>query len=225
MIERVVRYFDRPGPANTEATIQAAHAFLKDSDEVASLVVASISGQTALKVMREVADASVLVVCVTGPPSWQNHPEYRFPLISEDTRKELEDGGVSIVDSVPSSLSDTMEFSYARYGFRSPTWLFVETLLAIGGYGLKTAVECVLMATDGGAVPPFKTVVSIAGTDKGADTAIVTYSSFSSTAFSRDSRKRLVVNEILAMPREKIFYKRVNVGEWEIDEVTEPGGD
>lgn len=218
MIERNVRYFEKPGKENTEATIEAARTYLKEDNEAAVVVVASISGQTALKVKKELAEISIPVVCVTGSPNWQNYPEYKLPLIPATMRTELEKAGVTIVDSVPSSLSDTIEFSFARYGFRSPTWIFIETLLAVGGYGLKTAVECVFMATDGGYTPPFKEVVSIAGTDRGADTAIVTRSTFSSTIFSSDPQKRFVINEILATPRNKIFYKSIKFGEWGIEE-------
>ena len=218
MIERNVRYFEKPGKENTKATIEAARAYLKEDNEVMALVVASISGQTALKVKNEFVGISIPVVCVTGSPSWQNYPEYELPLVPATARTELEKAGVVIVDSAPSSLTDTVEFGFARYGFRSPTWIFIETLLAVGGYGLKTAVECVFMATDGGHIPAFKEVLSIAGTDKGADTAIVARSTFSSTLFSSNPQKRFVIKEILAMPRNKIFYKSIEFGEWNIEE-------
>lgn len=218
MIERNVRYFEKPGEGNTEATIEVVRIYLKGDNEALALIVASISGQTALKVKKELAEISIPIVCVTGSPSWQNYPQYKFPLISETTRVELKKAGVLIVDSVPSSMSDTIEFGFARYGFRSPTWIFIETLLAIGGYGLKTAVECVLMATDGGYVSPFKEVVAIAGTEKGVDTAIVMRSTFSSSVFSSNPKKRFVIKEVLAMPRNKIFYKSVEFGEWNIEE-------
>lgn len=218
MIERNVRYFEKPGEGNTEATIEAVRTYLREDNEAAALVVASISGQTALKVKKELVEISIPFVCVTGSPGWQNYPQYKLPLIPETTRAELKKAGVLIVDSVPSSLSDTIEFGFARYGFRSPTWIFIETLLAIGGYGLKTAVECVLMATDGGHVSPFKEVVAIAGTEKGVDTAIVLRSTFSSTVFSSNPQKRFVVKEVLAMPRNKIFYKSIEFGEWNIEE-------
>jgi hypothetical protein len=218
MIERNVRYFEKSGKENTEATIEAVCTYLKENNEAAAIVVASISGQTALKVKKELGGISIPVVCVTGSPSWQNFPKYKLPLVPAATQTELEKAGVAIVDSVPSSLSDTIEFSFARYGFRSPTLIFIETLLAVGGYGLKTAVESVLMATDGGYISPFKEVLSIAGTEKGADTAIVARSTFSSTIFSRDSQKRFVINEILAMPRNKTFYKGIEFGDWNIEE-------
>lgn len=218
MIERNVRYFEQPGKQNTEATIQAVSICLKENTEAAALVVASISGQTALKVKKALVGISTPIVCVTGSPNWQNYTDYQLPLIPAKTRAELETAGIRIVDSVPSTLSDTIEFSFARYGFRSPTWIFIEILLAIGGYGLKTAVESVLMATDGGYVAPFKEVLAIAGTEKGADTAIVTRSTFSSTVFSSDSQKRFVINEILAMPRNKIFHRSIEFGEWRVEE-------
>ena len=218
MIERNVRYFEKPGKDNTKATIEAVRTYLKQENEAAALIVASISGQTALKVKKELVEIPIPIICVTGSPNWQNSPEYELPLVPVETRMKLEKAGVVIVDCVPSSLSDTIEFSFARYGFRSPTWIFIETLLAVGGYGLKTAVECVFMATDGGYVPPFKEVVAIAGTEKGADTAIVTRSTFSSTVFSSNPQKRFVIKEILAMPRNKTFYKSIEFGEWHIEE-------
>ena len=220
MIERKVRYFKKSGKENTQRTLEAVHDYLTGGGEASVLIVASISGQTALAAADKMKDLSIPIVCVTGSPSWQNLPEYQFPLIPLERRSELEDTGVAIVDSVPSSLSDTIEFSYARYGFRSPTWMFIETLLAVGGYGLKTAVECVLMATDGGFISPFQDVIAMAGTDQGADTAIVVNSTFSSSVFSSDAEKRLVIKELLAMPRNKIFYSAVGPGngEWMIDE-------
>ncbi len=219
MIERNVKYFEKPGKVNTGATIEAVRTYLEEDNEAVALIVASISGQTALEVKRELAGISIPVVCVTGSPSWQIYTQYKFPLVPAATRTKLEKAGVAIVDSVPSGLSETIEFSFARYGYRSPTWILVETLLAVGGYGLKTAIECVLVATDGGYVPPFKEVVSIAGTDRGADTAIVARSTFSPCVFSSDEHKRLVVNEILAMPRNKTFHKGITVGGWNLEEV------
>ena len=218
MVKRTVEFFSRPGKGNTDATLEAVQAYLKESGTPAPVIVASISGRTALKARETISDASIPILCVTGAPCWQNLPDISFPLICEETRKELHSADVSIVDSVPSSLSDTIEFSYARYGYRSPTWMFVETLLAVGGYGLKTAVECIFMATDGGHIPPFIEVVAVAGSDKGADTAIVARSSFSSTVFSSDPNKRFVIHEILAMPRHKVFYRRIVLGDWSIEE-------
>jgi hypothetical protein len=218
MTKRTVEFFSRPGKSNTSATLEAVQAYLKESGTPVPVIVASISGQTALRARETISDASIPILCVTGAPCWQNLPDISYPLIPEQTREELQSAHVSIVDSVPSSLSDTIEFSYARYGYRSPTWMFIEALLAVGGYGLKTAVECILMATDGGHVPPFTEVVAVGGSGKGADTAVVARSTFSSTAFSSDPDKRFVVHEVLAVPRHKVFYKSIVFGDWSIEE-------
>lgn len=60
----------------------------------------------------------------------------------------------------------------------------LETLVMIGGYGFKTAVEVVLMATDYGTVLPFIEAIAVAGTlNKGADTAIVVKTTYRRTCF------------------------------------------
>jgi len=76
-----------------------------------------------------------------------------------------------------------------------------------------------LMATDCSAIPPLVDVIAVAGTDKGADTAIVARSTFSTWMFSSDSAKRFQVLEILAMARQKKWYKRIGVGGLWFDEI------
>ena len=111
MANRTVEFFSRPGKGNTDATLQAVHAYLKESGTPAPAIVASISGRTALKAREAISEASIPILCVTGAPCWQNLPDMSFPLISEETREELQSAGVSIVDSVPSSLSDSYSLS------------------------------------------------------------------------------------------------------------------
>jgi len=79
---------------------------------------------------------------------------------------------------------------------------------------MKTAVEAVLMATDCGAIPAYMSMISIAGTGSGADTAIVAKSTYSPCVFSKDSNKRFQIFEILTMPREKKWYKEMEIGEF-----------
>ncbi len=224
MVEKRVVYFHEPGPKNTDAVIEAVSAYLEHAATTLPVVVASISGDTALRVRKRLMDPSLPILCVTAPACWRHHAGIAARVLPQQVRTELQQVGVTVVDRVPSSLSDTMEFSYARYGFRSPTWILVEALLAVGGYGLKAAVESVTMATDGGYISPFCEVVAVAGTDKGADTAIVARSTFSSTFFSSDKDRRFVVHEILAMPRNKAFHEKIDFGEWSIRETGQPSG-
>lgn len=219
MIERSVRYFEQPGSANTQATLEAVRAYLHAGGDAAAVIVASISGKTATKVKEELGDPPIPVICIAGAPCWWTcQPDSGDKPMSDEMRSKLSKSGVVVVNSVPSPLTDGIESGLARYGYRSPSLIFTETLLAVGGYGLKTAVECVLMATDGGYVEPFRDVIAIAGTGKGADTAVVARSTFSPTVFSANPERRLVVKEILAVPRNKVYYKTVGYGELKIEE-------
>ena len=219
MATRNVRYFEKPGGANTAACIEAAREYLDSGGEAAAVIVASISGKTALRMREGLGDSPTPVICVSGPPCWEScYPEAKYKPIAAKMRSDLDKAGVAIVDSVPSTLTDTIESSLGRYGLAPASLVFSQTLIAVGGYGLKTALECVLMATDGGHVRPFRDVIAIAGTDKGADTAVVVRATFSPLVFSANPRRRLVVKELLAMPRNKTFYKNVRYGEWQIEE-------
>jgi hypothetical protein len=216
---RKVLYFEEPGPFNTEGVIQAVKERIKE-DDIRYVVVASISGETALKFAEKLKGLNVVVVCVSGFPGWLTIHGIEHPFVKGEIREKLEKLHIPIVDRTPSALSgDTIDYGLARYGYIPASWVMAETLEAVGGYGLKTAVEAMLMATDCGVVPPSVDVISIAGTDKGADTAIVAKSTFSPWVFSEDSNRRLQVLEIIAMPRVKRWYKRIGVGGLSFQEI------
>lgn len=207
-----ILYFETPGAHNTDKVVEAVTERVKEGD-IKHVIVASISGRTALRVAEELKGLAVSVVCVSGCPSWLVMSGVEYPFVRGEVREKLEQLNVSIIDKTPSTLSgDTIDYGIARYGYIPASWVVAETLEAVGGYGLKTAVEAILMATDCAAVPPCVNVISLAGTDKGADTAIVAKSTYSPWVFSSDSARRFQVSEIIAMPRQKKWYKRIGVG-------------
>jgi hypothetical protein len=142
-----------------------------------------------------------------------------YPFVQGKLRENLEKLNVKIVDKMPSSLSDTLDYGIARYGYVPASWGVAETLEAAGGYGLKTAVEAIFMATDSGVVPPSTNVISVAGTNKGADTAIMAKSAYSPWMFSSDSTERFQIFEIIAMPRNKKWYEQISVGGLKVTEI------
>jgi len=207
-----ILYFDTSGPHNTDKVVRAVTERVKDGD-VKHVVVASISGRTALRVAEELKTLEVSVVCVSGCPSWLVMSGVEYPFVRGEVRNKLERLNVTIVDKTPSTLSgDTLDYGLARYGYIPASWVVAETLEAVGGYGLKTAVEAILMATDCAAVPPCVNVISVAGTDKGADSAIVAKSTYSPWVFSSDATRRFQILEIVAMPKQKKWYRRIGVG-------------
>jgi len=209
-VEKKILYFASPGPHNTMDVLKAVKKRL-DEDDIKHVVVASVSGETALRIAEALKNLKVRVVCVSGFPGWLSIKK-EYPFVEEKFRKKLERLGVAIVDKTPSSMSDTIDYGLARYGYVPASWVMAETLETVGGYGLKTAVEAILMATDSGITPAFREAISVAGTDKGADTAIVAKSTFSSSVFSSDANRRFQILEIIAMPKAKKWYKTIGVG-------------
>ena len=204
--KRDTYYFEKPGEENTDLVVEAVKNRVIEGG-IEDVIVASLSGKTCLKLAGAVRDLKARLVCVTGPPHYPEHDR-----ITEENRKRLIELGTKIVDKTPSPF-EGFEFSLARYGFTPTTWAVLETLEAIGGYGLKTAVEAAVMATDAGEVSPFKEVIAVGGTAGGADAAVVMRSTFSSAAFSKDPKKRFEVYEIIAMPRSKKWYSEIGTKE------------
>jgi len=216
-------YFDAPGSQNTDKVVDTVVERLAEGD-IKFVIVASITGETALKIADRFRrlNLDVKVACVSGPPQWDCEIRGRkWPYIKNEIREKLEELNVEIVERASTTLAGgSVDYSLARYGVMLPSWAVLETLVMIGGYGLKTAVEVVLMATDHGAVPPFIEAIAVAGTlNKGADTAIVVKTAYSPHMFSSNSDKRMQILEILAMPRNKKWYKNMSVWEFEAKEI------
>lgn len=95
-MKRTVRYFANYGAENTEEVIEAVAERLQEGD-IKTAVVASSSGETAIKLAEEVKDKAKRIICVSDPP-WavQRFPE--SPGISSKNRAKLESLGVEIVD-------------------------------------------------------------------------------------------------------------------------------
>lgn len=62
--DKFIRYFDEPGPQNTEALIKVVEERIRET-EIEHVVVASDSGRTALKVAKALKDLNKEKVCVT----------------------------------------------------------------------------------------------------------------------------------------------------------------
>jgi hypothetical protein len=74
------------------------------------------------------------------------------------------------------------------------------------GQGFKVAVEVILIAADKGLIKPYKNVIGVGGTGEGADTAIVARATSTKEIFSRDTKKKLEIREIMAMPLNKKWW-------------------
>lgn len=180
-------YFDQPGQSNTEKTVQAAYARGKQLG-LNEVVVASSKGVSAYKVLEIFKDFKVIVVTY--------HAGFREPfkkIMSDDVRKDLEKQGAAVV-SATHALSGVERSISKKFSGLYPALLMAE-VFRLFGQGTKVAVEISIMASDAGALTG-NDIVSIGGTGRGADTALVLKPANQSDLF--DMR----IREIICKPRE-----------------------
>lgn len=193
-ITRNIYYFDRPGPENTAdaATFAIGRALELG---IGTIIVASTGGGTALAFHERLKGTGIKLVVVTHVVGFTSPGKWEFSPSSAET---LRNGGTTIVTGTHtlSGLERALSRSQ-RVGGGSRTEAIAEALRRIVAVGLKVAVECVLIATDQGIIPPDQEVVAVGGTASGADTVCVIRPAHTATFFD------LQVREIVCMPRER----------------------
>ncbi len=177
-------YFERPGPENTSAVVEAALARAAEIG-LDDIVVASNTGTTARALLAGLRDgrggarpARTNLVVVT------HHVGFRSP--GEDemdpaVREELVGAGARLLTTT--HLFGGVERAVTnQFGGLYPGALVAWTL-RLFGEGLKVAVEIAVMALDAGLVPYGRDILAIGGSGRGADTAVVVRPSHAKTFF------------------------------------------
>lgn len=188
-MELVVHYFEQPGPHNTEATLQAA---LRRAEAlgIRQVVVASSHGATARRARALFGPAGVHVIAVAICHSYEAEGWTMEP----EVRRELEASGVIVLTGIHALGDDVNSAFSEKYGGRAPNEIVRDTLYRFS-QGVKVAIEITLMTADAGLLDMNQEVIAIAGTDRGADTALVLR-----PAYPRQFHN-LQVREIIAKPR------------------------
>jgi len=186
--ERPVAWWESAGPDRTEGTIERAVARAGDLG-LDRILVASNTGATARR-LRARAPAGMAVVCVTHQVGFAKPGEDEM---GADVRKELRDAGVELLTTTH-FLSGVDRALRLKQGGLHPSEI-VAHALRMFGQGAKVAIEIAVMAADAGLAPPGREVISIGGTGRGADTALVLRPAHGQSFF--DTR----VLEIVCMPR------------------------
>ena len=189
MSEETIVYFDSPGEENTDEVLRFAK---KRGEElgIKDIVVASTRGETGAKASELFKDFNLVVVT--------HHTGFREPGVqelTEENRKIIERNGAKIHTGTDAFMNVERAIRN-KFGTAYPTEIAAQTL-RLFGEGMKVAVEVSLMAADAGLVPMDRDVMSIAGTGKGADTAIVVKPSNSTRIFD------MTIKKIIAKPRER----------------------
>ncbi|MHA1593956.1 MAG: pyruvate kinase alpha/beta domain-containing protein [Candidatus Baldrarchaeia archaeon] len=187
-VEEKIIYFDSPGPQNTDATLRAALERAKERG-IKYVVVASTTGETGVKAVDMFKDSGIKVVVVTHQYGFLKPGE--IALKKEFADEITKKGGTLVIG--------TDVFTMVPRAFRErggdPIDI-VNATLRMFCQGMKVCVEIVLMAVAAGAIPSNTDVIAIAGTRRGADTAVMIKSTDISRMFSD-----LKIREIIAMPR------------------------
>ncbi len=214
--------FNEPGPDNTDEVINIAKNLSGKYDYI---TIASITGESALKLSEKVSKSKI--ICVTCPQGmyyeidkmdkgpfndipglrkirdeWKKNGQSRIPMSIDDSNKEkLKIKNIVIVKgSIPFF---GPSFSMRLYlGHVSSLDIIAKTLELIST-GTLVCLEIVLMAVDAGLLPENIEVLSLAGTERGLDTACIIRSCASANLFHPDKGARFI--EFLAKP--KISYQ------------------
>jgi uncharacterized protein len=181
--------FDESGPQNTEVTLQAALERAQALG-ITQVVVASSSGRTAHEAYTLMDAHGIRLYAVSISHGW----EHLGWCMSSEARQELNDLGVPVVTGIH-ALGDGVGSAFSEKSGGRATEEIVRDVLYRFCQGMKVAVESVLMAADAGLLRMEDEVIAIAGTDSGADTAIVCKPAYPRTFHS------LEIREVLAKPR------------------------
>ena len=186
-IERVTVYFDSPGDENTDRVLEAAKRRAEELG-IRDVVVASTRGETGVKASKLFKGYNVVVVT--------HHTGFRrpnFQEMTEENRRLIGEYGGKVYTGTHTFMNVERAIRN-KFGTAYPTEIIAQTL-RLFGEGMKVAVEIVAMAADAGLISTDRDVISIAGTGRGADTAIVVKPENSIRLFD------MTVREVIAKPR------------------------
>ena len=192
MLAKEILYFDRPGPENTGAVVEAVRARVLNLG-IKHVVVASVSGETTLRFWKVLRGMDLCLVSVTDHAGYQGGDGVK---LSEEQWQDLESKGIRVL-RCSHALSGVSRSISQRFGGVSHVELIAYLLRQFGGDGLKVAVEVSVMAADAGLIPTDRESIAVGGTSSGVDTAIVLKAAHMNNFFD------LEVREIIAKPRQR----------------------
>jgi hypothetical protein len=179
-MERKISYFEKIQAENTEPTFRLVRERL-EIPRITRVVLASTTGGTARKALDYFQDLGVRLIVIPhqfGFRETNSFPPELVPVLRE-AGHEVHFG--------------TMLF-HTENLYETNLPRVMAKLLRCFSQGVEVCFEIVLMATDAGLLDIGERVMAVAGTGRGADTALVMQ------AASSRNLKKLRVNEILCKP-------------------------
>jgi hypothetical protein len=184
--ERNVVYFQTAGKQNTDTLLRVVKDYV-EREGIKDIVVASTTGETGAKAAKIFKGRNVVVV--THCFGFQKPGESE---LKEEFREEILRSGAKIFTGTH-ALSSAERAVRKTFGTIEPLELIASTLRLMGE-GTKVCVEITLMAADAGLIPVDRDIVAVAGTGRGADTALRIKPANTSRFFD------LKIREVIAKP-------------------------
>ncbi len=187
MQECKIVYFDGAGTSNTETTFRLAKERALALG-IQDIVVASTAGEAGVRAAEFFKGFRVVVVSHAAGYYKANVQD-----MTEENRLAIQNAGATVLTCLHSfgGLGRAMRMKYATV----TTEEVIPNVLRIFGQGMKVVIEIAMMAADAGLVRSGEDVISIGGTNHGADTAVVVTVANTQRFFD------LRVREILCKPR------------------------
>jgi hypothetical protein len=200
-MERRVEYFADYGEQNTAAVIDCVGRRLDEGD-VATVVIATSSGKTALLFADALAKRPGLRLIAVGNP-----PGSSYEPMTPENRLKLSTKGVIVIDYAPYGCAALQGDAHRNmYGALDLLVVVADVWRMMGGQGLKVAMEVGLMATNVGVLKPGEKVITVGGTASGADTAIVMKTALSLDILSAEPERRPDLLEFICTPVAKKWW-------------------
>lgn len=186
-VKREVTYFEDAGKQNTDALLRLVKEYAK-RENIKDIVIASTTGETGAKASKMFRGLNVIVVthCFGFKEAGKTELQERY-------RKEILANGAKIFTGTH-ALSSAERAIRKDFGTIQPLELIASTLRLMGE-GTKVCVEITLMAADAGLIPVDRDVIAVAGTGRGADTALRIKPANAARFFD------LRIREVIAKPR------------------------
>ena len=187
-IEKKVTYFEEAGNQNTEALLTNAKEYAK-KEGIKNIVVASTTGKTGCRAAETFKDCNVVVVAhaygFKEPGKSEMEQQYEKKILANKAR----------IFAGTHALSSAERAVRKDFGTIQPLEL-IANVLRLMGEGTKVCVEATLMAADAGLIPIDRDIIAIAGTGRGADTALRILPANSAKFFD------LKIREVIAKPHD-----------------------
>ncbi len=191
MARKFITYFEKEGNDYTDELIKAVRDRLENSRNIKRIVIASATGESALKLYDALDDLEIEIINVTHHMGFSGENESD---ISEEMIKKLEKVGIKTLFSLH-AFSGAARGVTNKYGGYSPLDVVADTFRMFS-HGIKVGAEITIMATDAGLIPVGEEIIAIGGRGHGVDSAVIL------TPVNSKDLFKLKFHEIIAMPRD-----------------------